>query len=145
MAIIGLLVVLSAMQNDNDDRTKLITYAESYLGASYSSNPKKGFDCSGFVRHCYKHINLKLGRSSRDQHKEGKEVNVNNAQIGDIVVFKGSNKRSKIAGHVGLVHHMSHDTLYFIHASSSRGVIISHDKEPYYKNRFLGVVSVLNE
>lgn len=126
------------------DRDKLMRYAEEHLGASYSTKPSKGFDCSGFVRHCYRHIGVELGRTSRDQWSEGSKISTYQAQLGDIIVFKGRNIKSTKAGHVGLIHHTVGDTIYFIHASSSKGVIISHQMQPYYQQRFMGIVTVLD-
>jgi len=51
----------------------LIAKARNFLGTPYrygASSPK-GFDCSGFTSYIYKCMNISLGRSSRDQWKQG--------------------------------------------------------------------------
>lgn len=65
----------------------LITKAKDFIGTPYRyghSSPS-GFDCSGFTSYIYKCLNISLGRSSRDQWKQGLSVNKAEIQVGDLV------------------------------------------------------------
>ena len=129
----------------SEDRKSLISYAEDSLGVEYSHDYKRGFDCSGYVQHCYRNLGIKLPRSSAKQYAGGDQVDLDDAIEGDIIVFTGSDAKNRAAGHVGIIHHMSEDTVFFIHSSTTQGVIINHNLEPYYSDRYLGVVKYIED
>lgn len=126
-------------------REKIIKEGEKYLGLKYRSRVEHMiFDCSGYVKHLMSKIDKSITRSSVSQIHDGKRVqDIKDAKPGDIVVFKGRNAYNNRPGHVGLVHHWSNDTLYFIHSSVSKGITIDHIYEPYYSKRFLQVRNVI--
>lgn len=135
------------MNNDPEGvkRSEIIKEAEKYLGKKYKSKISgQMMDCSGFTKFIMSKFNIKLTRSSVTQVKDGIRVkDVTMAQPGDILVFKGRNPRNNLPGHVGIVHHWSNDTLYFIHSSVQKGITIDHLRQPYYSKRFLQVRNVL--
>ena len=95
----------------------------------------------GFTSYIYKCLNISLGRSSRDQWKQGLSVNKAEIQVGDLVFF-GSNKHN--IGHVGIVCEVSNDgTFKFIHSSCSHGVTISDSEDGYYSHRYRGARRIL--
>ena len=143
VSIIFSFFKLGGDYDNAETRSILIENADSFLGRAYDS--KNGFDCSGFVQKCYLEIGYKLPRSSREQYKIGKIRQIDEAEIGDVIVFTGRNSSTRSAGHVGIVHHFQGDTLYFIHASSSHGIIINHVKQPYYSKRFLGIRNMIDD
>ncbi|KFF07051.1 C40 family peptidase [Flavobacterium reichenbachii] len=114
----------------------LIKKATENIGVRYKAagTTKDGFDCSGLVYTTFESENINLPRSSYEQAKIGKVIPLNDAQKGDLIFFK-TNKSSKI-NHVGLITETNSDEVKFIHSSTSKGVIISSTKEPYYKNSF---------
>jgi cell wall-associated NlpC family hydrolase len=128
-------------------RMDLIMNAETYLGLKYRARVKKNiFDCSGYVKFLMALIGVNVTRSSISQIHDGTRVkDPAKARPGDIVVFKGRNARNNRPGHVGIVHHLRRDTLYFIHSSVTKGVTIDHLYEPYYKRRFLQVRDVIGD
>ena len=67
-----------------------------YGGAS----PKTGFDCSGFTYYVYKHFRYTLSRSSKAQANNGKKVEKEDLQPGDLLIFK--NQSLTAIGHVGI-------------------------------------------
>ena len=90
----------------------------------------RGVDCSGLTYNIYKKVYHKhLKRNSDDQRKENcRKVSKGKLQEGDLVFFhNGKNKRT--ATHVGI--YLKDNR--FIHASTSRGVIVSRLDEPYYR------------
>ena len=66
-------------------------------------------------------------------HLLGK-IAVANAQKGDLVFFKTSNKNR--ISHVGLVIANRNGEVRFVHASSSRGVMVSSLNDGYWKKTF---------
>lgn len=112
----------------------VVQAAEKYLGHPYlwgGADPRKGFDCSGFVQYLYKQEGIALPRTTYQQVKVGKPVdNPKDLQPGDIVFFSSK----------GDVHH---EGLYighsqFIHSPHTGDVVkISSMNEPYYKQQFL--------
>lgn len=117
---------------------KIINSATENIGVPYKAagTTKAGFDCSGLVFTTFNQFDIKLPRSSAEQAKIGIDLgkNISKAQKGDLIFFK-TNNRSKI-NHVGIVVEAKDDELQFIHASTSRGVIISSTKEAYYERAF---------
>jgi len=84
-----------------------------------------GIDCSGFVREVYKNVfNIDLPRTTKTQVKQGAFVNRNELRSGDLVFFKPPT----YPRHVG-VYLNSKD---FVHASKSKGVIISKIDRDYW-------------
>ena len=129
------------------NRDKLIVYAREYLGINYkyaSSNPSKGFDCSGFVNYVFKHFDVEVPRSSSQFKNIGKTVKPEAFQKGDILVFYGY-KNQKSIGHVGIICEADGMNSKFIHASSGKeyAVTISDLNSKMYTKRFYKCVSVL--
>ena len=114
----------------------LIKTATDNIGVRYKAAgiTKNGFDCSGLVYTTFESQNIKLPRSSYDQAKIGKVIKIDDAKKGDLIFFK-TNKSNQI-NHVGLVTEINSGEIKFVHSSTSKGVIISSTKEPYYKNSF---------
>jgi len=127
---------------------KLLDFAKSMLGIRYrtaSSSPSRGFDCSGFVNYVFSNFGFKVPRSSRDFAASGESKKLQDAKIGDVILFTGTNSRSRTPGHVGIVYSIDGDEVKFIHSSSghAKGVTISSLDDGFYKKRFLKIVSIL--
>ncbi|MDQ1163972.1 C40 family peptidase [Flavobacterium sp. SORGH_AS_0622] len=137
---------VSKNESKRENRTlvnNLIEKATDNIGVRYKAGgtTKSGFDCSGLVYTTFESENIKLPRSSYDQAKIGKVIPLNDAKKGDLIFFK-TNKSRQI-NHVGLITEANSDEVKFVHSSTSKGVIISSTKEPYYKNSFEQVNRVL--
>ncbi|MBK9256980.1 MAG: C40 family peptidase [Saprospiraceae bacterium] len=128
-------------------RQAIVQEAEKFIGLKYKSKVDKTiFDCSGYARYIMHKNNINITRSSISQVHDGKKVaDLKEAKPGDLLIFKGRNTRNIRPGHVGIVHHWSRDTLYFIHSSVSKGITIDHLFDPYYKNRFIQVRNVIGK
>ena len=127
---------------------RLLEFAKSMLGIRYrsaSSNPSRGFDCSGFVNYVFSNFGFKVPRSSREFATSGEPRKLEDAKIGDVILFTGTNSRSRTPGHVGIIYSINGDEVKFIHSSSgnAKGVTISSLGDGFYKKRFLKVVSIL--
>ena len=105
---------------------------------------KAGFDCSGLTYTTFGEFEIKLPRISYDQAKTGINLgkNTSKAQKGDLIFFK-TNNSSRI-NHVGIITEVNDDEIKFIHASTSRGVMISSTKEAYYQKSFTQINRILN-
>jgi cell wall-associated NlpC family hydrolase len=101
----------------------LVETAFHYQGVPYRNGGtnEKGMDCSGLLYRVYADNNLMIPRPTFQQALFGAPVAVADIRVGDWLFFK-TNNASNI-NHVGLVTKIkSHDTIYFIHASTSKGV-----------------------
>lgn len=123
----------------------LVSYAREYIGTPYGYGQSNGkrFDCSGFTSFVFSHYGYTLARSSREQYLEGNSVERGQWQVGDLVFFAGRNGGQSRVGHVGIVVESNGEQFDFIHASTSRGVIVSHSTERYYASRYIGARRVL--
>ena len=117
----------------------IIKNAHKELGVPYKSGgtSSKGFDCSGLIVTLFKHQDIILPHNSLQLSKKGSVLNLKKDKIikGDLVFF--SNNKEKTINHVGLVIEATIDEIKFIHFSTSKGVIVSSTKEPYYKKSFV--------
>jgi len=127
-------------------RDKIVNYAKKQIGVRYKyagNTPKTGFDCSGFTKYVYSHFGYDVPRSSSAYSNVGKKINVKDCKKGDILLFTGSNKHKRVTGHLGIVVSNKNGTIKFIHASSSRGVMISDLSISYFKDRILGARRII--
>jgi hypothetical protein len=119
----------------------LINFAETLIGVQYkygSMIKDKGFDCSGFVNYVFNHFNISVPRSSLDFTNAGEEIPIENSNPGDIILFTGRDAQSGVVGHIGIITENKNGDVKFIHASESRGVIISQ-MNSYFLPRFVKV------
>lgn len=121
---------------NSDDNIELLEMCARWLGApyKYGGNSRKGVDCSGFTVKVYSAVyNKKLERSSASiLSKNCKRIKQKELKQGDLVFFATGKSRKKV-NHVGI--YLKDNK--FVHASSSRGVIVSSLKEPYYTRTFV--------
>lgn len=120
----------------------IVIEAKSLIGSRYvyaSSNPKIGFDCSGFTSYLYRNnAGINLDRSSTGQANDGQQVK-GDLEVGDILLFKSDNS-SRIS-HVGL--YIGGNK--FIHASTeSTGVIETSLESGYFNRNYVGARRILN-
>ncbi len=111
----------------------IVRIATGFLGRPYqeSGMGADGFDCSGLVSRVYGEVGRPLPHSSYIQFQAGTPVSRAGLAPGDLVFFQTI---SPGPSHVGIYVGDGR----FIHASYSRGVVISSIDEPYYRDRYLG-------
>ena len=124
----------------------LVAFSKSLVGTPYlyaSSDPAKGFDCSGFITYVFNHFGIVVPRSSVDFTDRGIEIPTNFASPGDLILFKGTDSTTSIVGHMGIVESNERGNLLFLHSTSGKahGVVISPLKG-YYETRFVKVIRV---
>ena len=96
---------------------------------------RSGTDCSGLTCSIYRNVyGIKLQRNSKKQYEKNcHHVSRKQLQPGDLVFF-GSGGRASNISHTGV--YLKRDL--FIHASSSRGVMVSSLDDRYWKQRWVG-------
>jgi cell wall-associated NlpC family hydrolase len=117
----------------------IVASAIENLGVGYKTagTTKAGYDCSGLVFSTFALYDISLPRTSVAQSKIGVNLGqrIDKAQKGDLIFFK-TNGSTQI-NHVGIITEVNDDELLFIHTSTSKGVILSSTKEPYYQKTFV--------
>ena len=116
------------IQTKNTSANELVKLAETLIGVKYkygSSDKKNGFDCSGFITYVFNRFDIKVPRISSDFTNAGKEVLLKDSKRGDLILFTGSDAKSGVVGHMGIVTENKNGWVEFIHASTSSGVMIS--------------------
>ncbi len=132
------------------NRDSLVSFAKTLIGTPYlygSTDPAKGFDCSGFITYVFNHYKISVPRSSYDFEKIGKKTALTACNIGDLILFTGTNPQEKTIGHIGIVTNINGGIPLFIHSSSGKvnSVTITSMESTYYQNRFVSVVDVLTK
>jgi cell wall-associated NlpC family hydrolase len=118
----------------DDKRSQIIAFAEKQIGVPYvwAGTTSKGFDCSGFTGYVLNEFEITIPRRAADQQKSSKKVKEKNVEKGDLVFFDSGSGIS----HVGIVVSEKGESLKMIHASSSKGVIITDlESSSYWKIR----------
>jgi cell wall-associated NlpC family hydrolase len=123
--------------NDNDYlRKEIVNTAKQYIGVNYrwgGQSSGTGFDCSGLTMVVYRLNGLELPRSSRQQWKTGKPVDIRHLSKGDLVFFATTGGRR--VSHVGI--YIGDNK--FLHApGNGRKIRISLLSNKYFKSRYLG-------
>jgi cell wall-associated NlpC family hydrolase len=114
---------------------ELLKAVDEWYGVRYRSggNTKKGVDCSGFTVAVYAAVyGISLPRVSRDQYRTARHISSTELQEGDLLFFDTRGRGS--ISHVGI--YLGNNK--FIHASVSKGVMVSGMFEPYYLQRYVG-------
>lgn len=130
------VVELSSKRND------IIVYGKSFIGVKYvwAGSDESGFDCSGFTSFVLKKFGYSIPRTASGQMEEAKKKKIANAEKGDLVFFGNGNKIT----HVGLVISEKGEELIMVHASTSKGVIITNvEQSTYWKPKLKGVGTYL--
>ena len=125
-------------------KNKVVDNAKQYDGVryKYGGTTKKGMDCSGLVYTSFKQENIALPRTTKDLSKTGDWVDIKQVQKGDLLFF-ATKKNSRTINHVGIVTNSRVGNVEFIHASTSKGVMISNLAERYWYFAFVQARRVL--
>lgn len=122
---------------------KLLSFAKTLKGTPYkygSTNPREGFDCSGFITYVFNHFKIDVPRSSVGFTNEGVPVSLAAAQPGDLILFTGTDSTIRTVGHMGIITQVG-DSIVFIHATSGKAYGVTETTlDKYYMGRFVKVI-----
>ena len=117
---------------------KLLSEAERWIGVPYKwgGQSMDGVDCSAFVGNVYKAVGINLPRTSTQQY-ETISKKVDTPKIGDLVFFTFT---SSPISHVGM--YVGNNK--FIHASTSKGVVVQELNDRPYSQKLVGIKRVID-
>ncbi|MEC6825301.1 C40 family peptidase [Photobacterium piscicola] len=130
------------------EQQRMIHFAKKHIGTRYvwGGTTPKGFDCSGFIQYVYKHSHISIPRTTASYTRLfNKSVPIKNAQVGDLIVFTGTNSKIRKPGHAGIITEVKPGLIKFIHSSSSKkhfGVTETSYYHSGYPKRFLAVIQM---
>lgn len=113
----------------------LYSFIDEWYGTRYrlGGTDHNGIDCSAFVQRLYARVfNINLFRTAAEQFKGCQSLwSKEDLNEGDLVFF---NIRTKRISHVGI--YLMND--YFVHSSTSQGVMISKLSDAYWRKYYAG-------
>ena len=143
---LSLVVALSVPVTFAHASTDIINFAKKFKGTEYvwgGASPS-GFDCSGFIKFVYNKFDISIPRATRSYRSLfDREIPIEEAQVGDLIVFTGTNAKIREPGHAGIISAIDDDKLLFLHSSSSKkhfGVSETDFYNSGYPKRFLKVI-----
>jgi cell wall-associated NlpC family hydrolase len=125
--------------NASQLRERLNRHYLAWHGVPYKTggNDKRGVDCSGFVHLAYKNaLGVTVPRSTKLLSKTGKAIPRKRLVVGDLVFFKTGLGKHHVGIYIG--------NSQFIHASTSKGVVKSNLKSPYWSKHYWKSARVLS-
>jgi cell wall-associated NlpC family hydrolase len=120
----------------------LYHFIDKWYGVRYrwGGDDNKGIDCSAFSRKLYSDVyRLDIFRTAREQHRTAERIrHTDDANEGDLIFFRIHHLR---ISHVGV--YLANG--YFVHASRSKGVVISNINTRYWQSRYAGCGRIARE
>ncbi len=118
----------------------IVATAKTFIGVPYvfGGMTPAGFDCSGLLQYVFKLNGFTIPRLADEQYYLGRKAEVSKLSPGDLVFF------------TTYTDGVSHCGIYvgngkFLHASSSRGVMINNLTDEYWKPRFVGAKKLVSD
>ena len=128
----------------SEEAETIANYAKKFNGTryKYGGTTKRGMDCSGLIYTSFKDNNISVPRTTSDLKSFGDWIDLKEVNVGDLVFF-ATRKNSRKVNHVGIVTNVRPGNVEFIHASTSRGVMISSLAEKYWYFAFVQARRIL--
>ena len=125
---------------------QLTGFARTAIGIPYkyaSTDPKEGFDCSGFITYVFNHFGIAVPRTSVDFTHVKHEVSLQDSRPGDLILFTGTDSNIRTVGHMGIILSNPGDSIKFIHATSgSKYWVNMSPLNAGYAERFVKVIRI---
>lgn len=112
-------------------RQALLDAHERWVGTPYrlGGESSRGIDCSALVQRVFaENFRIELPRTTRAQVQEGTPVARDELLVGDLVFFRPPGAYNHVGIYVG--------EGYFLHASTSQGVILSELDNVYWRRHY---------
>tara|TARA_R100001369_G_scaffold81386_1_gene112370 strand:+ start:115 stop:624 length:510 start_codon:yes stop_codon:yes gene_type:complete len=137
-------VKVSANTKPSKEAEDIVKYAKTFDGTryKYGGTTKRGMDCSGLIYTSFNKHDINLPRTTTRLKSTGSWIDLKDVNVGDLIFF-ATNKNSRNVNHVGIVTNVRTGNVEFIHASSSKGVMVSSLAERYWYFAFVQARRVL--
>lgn len=112
-------------------REALLAQHERWAGTPYriGGTGRSGIDCSALVQTVFSEtFRLQLPRSTGEQVRQGTQISRDELQVGDLVFFRPPGRYDHVGIYVG--------DGYFLHASTSQGVMLSELDNSYWQRYY---------
>lgn len=119
-------------------RRQVVLEALGQIGRPYryGGTTPDGFDCSGLVQYVFRQAGMKLPRSARDQHEAGDEIDLDDAEPGDLLFYSFGSGIDHVAIYLG--------DGEAVHApSTGKRVIVAPVAQAWWQDRFVDAVRVI--
>lgn len=119
-------------------RQQVVVEALGQVGRPYryGGATPAGFDCSGLVQYVFAQAGVRLPRSAREQHGAGEEIDLDEAEPGDLLFYEIAGKVDHVAIYLG--------DGQAVHAPArGKRVIVASIALDYWQDRFVDAVRVL--
>jgi len=137
---------ITCVQTGYTTPQEVVAFARSLKGIRYqygSTDPAKGFDCSGFITYVFHHFGIMVPRVSVDFTPVEREISLNDARPGDLVLFTGTDTTTSEVGHMGILLTSPGQPPVFIHSSSGKNIgVIETPLDDYYMKRYVKTIRV---
>lgn len=113
---------------------QLLDFVSEWMGVPYryGGSSKDGTDCSGFIGQVYPQVyGVPVPRTTTAIFNATRQLRMEDTRDGDLVFFRIN---APAVSHAGIYLCAG----YFIHASTSKGVMISNLNEAYWKKYYAG-------
>lgn len=140
---------IAHIQTGNTSPDQLVGFACSLEGVPYrygSTDPKLGFDCSGFVTYVFNHFGIMVPRTSVDFTPVDRAIDLKDAKPGDLILFTGTDSTERVVGHMGIVSSIPGEALHFIHSTSGKAKgVVESALDPYYRPRYIKTIRIFRQ
>lgn len=110
----------------------LMQQHEIWKGTPYllGGSTQEGIDCSAFTQRTYRDLfRIQIPRTTEGQAYFGESIHVSSLRAGDLVLFRTQGVKQR---HVGIYV----EDGVFLHASTSKGVMLSRLNNPYWQSTY---------
>jgi cell wall-associated NlpC family hydrolase len=140
------VLLVTKIATGNITPLQLTAYAGTLKGIPYkygSIDPDQGFDCSGFVTYVFNHFGITVPRQSVDFAIVRREISLNDARPGDLVLFTGTDTTTGIVGHMGIIVSQPGQQPKFIHSTSGKDKGVTETPfYSYYIKRYVKTIRI---
>jgi cell wall-associated NlpC family hydrolase len=137
-------IIVNTTTKPSEEAEDIVKYAKTFNGTryKYGGTTKRGMDCSGLIYTSFKAHDINLPRTTSQLKSTGNWIDLKEVNVGDLVFF-ATKKNSRNVNHVGIVTNVRTGNVEFIHASTSKGVMVSSLAERYWYFAFVQARRVL--